>query len=296
MSFEQLLQYLLSGITNGSIYLIVAFGYNIIYNTTGIINFAQGEFLMIGAMCAISFAAIMPLPLAILAAVIVTSVVGALVDFWFIRRMKKPTVLNMIIVTIGLSILLREIALHVWDEKVRSLPYFTGNEVSSVNILGAYISPQVLWVLGVSTLIVIFLNLFFRHTRPGRSMRACAANPLAASLCGINVRNMVTLSFVLSAAIGAVAGCIISPITQTRYDSGTALAIKGFTVAILGGLGNNSGALAAGLFIGVLEALSISILPLAYQDAIAITVLLIILFLKPEGLFGRRELTALKEF
>ncbi|MBN2158133.1 MAG: branched-chain amino acid ABC transporter permease [Spirochaetes bacterium] len=296
MSFEQLLQYLLSGVTNGSIYAIVAIGFNIIYNTTGIINFAQGEFLMLGGMTAISLSPYVPLPLAILIAVIITAMVGAVVDFLIIRRLKKPTVLNMVIVTIGLSIIIREIALHLWDEKVRSLPYFTGNEVTSINILGAYISPQVLWVLGVSAVIVIFLGVFFKFTLTGRSMRACASNITAARLCGINTRNMVTISFMLSAAIGALAGCVISPITQTQYDCGTSLAIKGFAVAILGGLGNSTGAIIGGITIGLLEAFSISVLPLAYKDAIAISILLIILFLRPSGLLGKKEAVELKEF
>jgi branched-chain amino acid transport system permease protein len=296
MSLELFLQYLLSGITSGSIYAIVAIGFNIIYNTTGIINFAQGEFLMLGGMIAVSLSSCMPLPVAILAAVVITSLAGAMIDFVFIRRLKKPSVLNMIIITIGLSIMIREIALHIWDEKVRSLPYFTGSEVTSINILGAYISPQVLWVLGVCGIIVIFLGVFFKFTLTGRSMRACAANITAARLCGINAKNMVTISFLLSAAIGALAGCVISPITQTQYDSGASLAIKGFTVAILGGLGNSTGAVIGGIMIGLLEAFSISILPMAYKDAIAIAILLIILFVRPGGLLGKKEAAELKEF
>ena len=296
MSLDQLLQYIFSGITNGSIYAIVAIGFNIIYNTTGIINFTQGEFVMLGGMTAISFSAFMPVPAAIVLAVLITSLAGALIDFVFIRRLKKPSVLNMIIVTIGLSIVVREVALHVWDEKVRSLPYFTGNEISSINIMGAYISPQVLWVLGVSAVIVVLLGLFFKFSLTGRSMRACSANITAARLCGINTRNMVTISFMLSAAIGAVAGCVISPITQTQYDCGTPLAIKGFTVAILGGLGNSTGAVVGGIVIGLLEAFSISILPLAYKDAIAISILLLILFVRPSGLLGKKEAAQLKEF
>jgi branched-chain amino acid transport system permease protein len=289
MSFELFLQYVLSGITSGSIYAIVAIGFNIIYNTTGIINFAQGEFVMLGAMTAISFTLFMPLVAAILCAVLITSIVGALVEVVFIRWLKNPSVLRMIIITIGLSILLREAALHIWDEKVRSLRYFTGNEISSLSILGAHISPQVLWVLGVCGAVVCLLSVFFQYTLIGRSMRACSANRVAAVLCGINAKNMVTFSFMLSAAIGALAGCVISPLTQTHYESGTPLAIKGFTVAILGGMGNSLAAVVAGLLLGIIEAFSISMLPVAYKDVIAITVLLAILFFKPAGLFGNKE-------
>jgi branched-chain amino acid transport system permease protein len=227
---------------------------------------------------------------------IIVSLVGALVELLCIRWLKNPPVLRMIIITIGVSILLKEAALHIWDEKVRSLSHFTGNECSSIAIFGAHISPQVLWILGVCGAMVALLSLFFRYTLTGRSMRACSANRVAAVLCGISVKNMVTFSFMLSAAIGAIAGCVISPLTQTHYECGTPLAIKGFTVAILGGLGNSTAAVAAGLLLGIIEAFSISILPVAYKDVIAIMILLAILFFKPAGLFGSREAGALKEF
>jgi branched-chain amino acid transport system permease protein len=151
-------------------------------------------------------------------------------------------------------------------------------------------------VLGACTVIVIFLNIFYNYTLTGKSMRACASNRAAASLCGIDIRTMISLSFVLSAAIGALAGCVISPITQTQYDCGTPLAIKGFTAAIVGGLGSSTGAIFAGLLIGVIEAASISVIPLAYKDAITLTLLLAVLVLRPSGLFGSREAGALKEF
>jgi branched-chain amino acid transport system permease protein len=296
MPFSQFLQYFFSGITSGSIYAIVAIGFNIIYSATGIINFAQGEFLVLGAMTAITFNGFMPLWMAIAAAIVVTAVVGALVELIFIRWLDSPSVLRMIIITIGVSILLREAALHIWGDAVRSLPPFTGNEITAIEIFGAFITPQVLWTLGISALIVAGLNGFFSLTMLGKAMRACAANRTAARLCGINTRNMVTFSFMLSAAIGALAGCVISPIAQTQYDSGTPLAIKGFTVAIMGGLGNSMGAVAAGLIIGLLESYSIILIPLAYQDAVSIAILLLILFFRPSGLFGNREAGALKEF
>jgi len=296
MSFGLVLQYVFSGITVGSIYAVVAIGYNIIYNATGIINFSQGEFVMLGGMIAISFSQVMPLFPAIVLSVLITAVVGSGLEFVFIRRLKNPGVLQMIIVTIGLSILIREVALHIWDEQVRALPFFTGNEVSTLRILGARISPQVIWVLGATALIVSGLFLFFRYTLTGKAMRACSANRRAAGLCGINTRIMVNLSFVLSAAIGAVAGAVVSPLTQTHYGMGSELAIKGFTVAILGGLGNSMAAVAAGLLLGLLETFSISIFPMAYKDAIAVLILIIVLVVKPSGLFGSREVAALKEF
>jgi len=293
---EQVVQYIFSGVTVGSIYAIVAIGFNIVYNATGIINFAQGEFVMLGGMIAHSFSRVLPLFSAVLLAVLLTALVGALIEMTFIRWLESPSVLRMVVITIGLSILIREAALHIWDEKVRALEFFTGNEVSSIRVLGAYVSPQVFWVLGVTALIVIGLYLFFKFSVTGQSMRACADNRTAAGLCGINTRNVVTLSFMLAAGIGALGGCVVSPLTQTHYGMGTDLAIKGFTVAILGGLGNSTAAVAAGLLLGILEAFSVSVLPMAYMDVIAIIVLLCVLFLRPGGLFGSTERGALREF
>jgi branched-chain amino acid transport system permease protein len=291
-----LVQYLAAGVTYGAIYAVVAIGFNIIYNTTGIINFAQGEFVMLGGMIAVSLNGRLPLPAAIAAAVAATVAVGAIVEVLFIRWLDRPGVLRMIIITIGLSIVIREAAYHLWGEGVRALPYFTGNEVSAVALGGARVSPQVFWVIGVSAVMVALLSVFFHGTPLGRQMRACALNRDAARLCGINARNMVTLSFMLSAGIGALAGCVISPITYVQYDSGTGLAIKGFTAAILGGLGSSAGAVAGGLVLGMIEAFSILLLPAAYKDAVAIAVLLGVLFIRPSGVLGSAEAARLREF
>jgi branched-chain amino acid transport system permease protein len=291
---ELVLQYLIAGLTYGTIYAVVGVGFNIIYNTTGIINFAQGEFVMLGGMTAVTLHGFVPLPIAIAGAVLAAMAIGALIEVTFIRWLWKPSVLRMIIITIGISILVREGALVLWGESVRSLPYFTGNEVSSFALGGVHVSPQVLWSLATCVAIVAFLKVFFQHTAVGRQMRACAANRDAAALCGVPTKSLVTLSVVLSAGSGALAGCVVSPITYTSYGIGTGLAIKGFTVAILGGLGNSMGAVAAGFVVGVLESFSVSLLPAAYKDAISVTILLAILFVRPSGLFGSSEVARLK--
>ncbi len=281
------LQYLLSGITKGSIYAAVAIGFNLIYSATGVLNFAQGEFVMLGGMVAVSLGLFLPLPVAVTGAVVIVALVGCLLEILFFRRLRHHSILLMIIITMGLSIVIQEAALHIWDEKVRSLPYFTGNEISSLRVLGAAISPQVLWVLGAVGLMVALLHVFLKYTLRGRAMRACSSNPEAAMLAGINIPNMRTLSFGLSAAIGALAGCVISPITQIHYESGAPLAIKGFAAAILGGLGNPMAAVVGGLAVGLLEAFSVRWLPAAYNDVTAFAILLLVLFVRPHGLFGR---------
>jgi branched-subunit amino acid ABC-type transport system permease component len=356
-----LMQLFFSGLTYGSIYAIVAIGFNIIYNSTGIINFAQGEFLMLGAMLAYTLTPFLPLWAAILVAVILTALIGSFIEFVFIRTLSKvglvqlnilafgvvllissllfqhksedsllflivtgvaaavvlsvlnilwrffppfrklftekikPNVLLMIVVTIGLSIIIREIALQVWGEQVKTLPFFTGNETSSISLFGAHFSPQVLWVLGIAGLIVIALSLFFKYTITGQAMRGCADTTEGASLCGINPQLIVNLSFVLSAGIGALAGCAIAPLTQIQYSMGSVLAIKGFTVAIFGGLGSSMGALSAGLILGLLEAYAIVFFPEAYKNIITIGILLLVLFLKPSGLFGAKKSRTVRE-
>ena len=169
MGSSEILQYIFSGITVGSIYAFVAIGYNIIYSATGIINFAQGEFVMLGGMIAYTLSGFMPLLPAILLAVFITSLIGGGIEFLIIRKIKNASVLGMIVVTIGISIILRESALYVWDEQIRALDFFTGSEISSLAVFGARISPQVLWVLGLTLMVTAGLYLFLKFTshRPG---------------------------------------------------------------------------------------------------------------------------------
>jgi branched-chain amino acid transport system permease protein len=289
-------QYLVSGLIYGSIYAAIAIGFNIIYNATGIINFAQGEFAMLGGMIASELVGKVPLALAVAAAVVLTAAVGIAIERAFLRRVAAGGVLTMLITTVGLSIIIREAALLAWGESVRTLPFFSGNEVSSVSFLGANFSPQLFWVVGTIALVAAGLTLFFKLTLVGKAMRGCSANRDGASLCGIDPRKMVTLAFGMSAAIGAVAGCVVAPLTQTHYGIGMGLAIKGFTVAAFGGLGNSVAAVVAGLFMGMLESFSIIVIPEAYKDVVTICVLLGVLFAKPSGLFGSRAAGALKDF
>ncbi|MCK5804189.1 MAG: branched-chain amino acid ABC transporter permease [Lentisphaeria bacterium] len=292
---SQALQYIFAGITVGSIYAIVAIGFNLIYNTTGIINFAQGEFVMLGGMVAVTLTAFLPLPLAVAGAVVIVMLCGGAVELLFFRRLRNPNAMQMIVITIGLSILVREAALHVWDEKVRSLPYFTGDEISSVKIFGAGISPQVFWVLGTVVVAVIVLHCFLHFSIVGKAMRACASNPSASMLAGINISSLRTFTFMVSAGLGALGGCVMSPICATQYDMGTNLAIKGFAAAILGGLGNHMGALAAGLLVGLAEKCSVYYLPAAYQDAVSFAILLLVLVVRPHGLFGSKSAAVLRD-
>lgn len=289
-------QYLFSGLTTGAIYALVAIGYNIIYNVTEVINFAQGEFVMLGGLMAVFFVGTLhfPIPAAFVCAVLTVSCVGLAMDRFVLSRARNKSVLSLIIITIAVSILLKGAAMFEWGKDPYTLPPFTQGE--PITIFGAALQLQALWVLGIVALVVVLLSIFFHRSMYGKAMLACADNPRAARLSGIPVRQMVLLSFLLSAGIGAAAGAVITPISLMEYDRGALLGLKGFGAAALGGLGQFFGALAAGLFLGLAESFCAGYLSSGYKDAVALLLLLMVLFFKPEGLFGSREAAKLKRF
>lgn len=283
----QFMQYLLTGLTVGAIYALVALGFSIIFNASHVINFAQGEFVMIGGMATASLlAAGVPYPLAIVLAVAAAALVGLALEKFAIEPARDASVVTLIIITIGASIFLRGAASLIWDKNLHGLRPFTGDK--PISIAGATILPQSLWVLGVTLAIVLALSWFFGRTLLGKAMLATSHNRLAAQLVGINVRMMLFLSFGLSAALGAIAGILIAPITTTSYDIGVMLGLKGFAAAILGGLGSGIGAVVGGLVLGIAETMSAGYLSSAYKDAIAFVIMLVVLFFMPSGLFGSR--------
>ena len=281
----QSVQYLASGLTVGSIYALVALGFSIVFNASRVINFAQGEFVMIGGMSAVSLlAAGAPMPLALAGAVVVATVVGLAVEKLAIERARRADVVTLIIITIGASILLRGVAQVVWDKSVHRLPPLAGD--TPVTLFGATILPQSLWVMAATVAIMVALTWFFRRTRLGKAMLATSHNRLAAQLVGIDVDRVLFASFGLAAALGAIAGVLIAPIAFTAYDAGVMLGLKGFAAAILGGLGSFPGAIAGGLTLGLLESIGAGYVSSAYKDAIAFVIILGVLFVRPDGLLG----------
>jgi branched-chain amino acid transport system permease protein len=295
-AFSPFAQYLVSGIAFGSIYAMVAIGFNIIYNATGIINFAQGEFVMLGGMLMVFAVDNLHLPLsaAILFAVVVVCAIGVLFERIAIRPIKHPTVLALIIITLAGSFILKGAAMLIWGKDVYSLPQFFGDK--SIWLFGAAIKTQDIMVWGSLGTVSLLLALFFGRSVTGKAMRACSYNRVAASLVGIKSESMVMLAFGLSAAIGALAGAVIVPITAVEYDAGAMLGLKGFCAAVLGGLGNSAAAVVAGLLLGILESLSAGYISSHYKDAIALSALLLVLFVRPRGLFGRADVARFQEF
>ena len=292
----QFLQYFFTGITIGSVYGLVALGFNIIYNATEAINFAQGEFLMLGGLFMASLCTALGIPplLGFFLSVAAVTIVAAFFVRLTIYNLKGASVLTLIIITIAASILIQGIAMLVWGKDPYDLTPFSGR--NPIKIGGAIIQPQYMWVLGLTLLVVVIFNLFFNRTMLGKAMAACADNPEAASLVGINPRIMVMLSFALSAAIGAVAGIVLTPIALMEFDRGPLMAVKGFGAAVLGGLGSFTGAVVAGFLLGIIESLFAGFVHSGYKDAAALMVLLIVLFVRPSGLFGSIEVTKIKKF
>ncbi len=284
---QQILQYLVTGVTVGSIYALIGMGYNIIYNATGIINFAQGEFVMLGALFTLTAHTALHLPLAAAAllGILLTALAGSLLDRLAIRPLKDASPLTLIIITIGASILVRGISMLGWGKDPHPMPAFSGEE--PIRFFGAVIQPQNLWVLGVMIVTVLALRQFFSRTLTGKAMVACAVQPRAARLVGIGTSTMVLLSFAVSGALGAVAGIVIAPISMAQYDMGVMLGLKGFCAAIIGGMGNPMGAVAGGIALGLLESLGAGLISSGYKDAIAFIVLLLMLFLRPQGILGQ---------
>jgi branched-chain amino acid transport system permease protein len=285
----ELLQFVFSGLTVGAIYALVALGFTLIYKASDIINFAQGEFVMLGGMTTVFVAhAGVPLPLAALIAIVATTAIGLALHRFAIEPARGATAVALIMITIGASIFLRGIAQIAFDRRFHSLPPLLGAD--PIQFGGAAILPQSLVVLATAAVIVVVLWLFIERTIFGKAVIATAANRLAARLVGVDTRRIVAFSFAVSAAMGAIAGVLITPITLTSYDAGTLLALKGFAAAMLGGIGSAPGAVVGGLLIGMFEALAAGYLSSNYKDAVAFLIILIVLVAIPQGLFGRAKI------
>ena len=281
----QFLQFLFSGITMGLTYALAALGYSIIYNASGIINFAQGEFIMLGGMATVSLLALgLPLPVAMILAVCIAVLAGLLLQKLAIEKARNASVVSLIIITIGASLVLRGLV-QVWlGKESHAVKAFSGD--APIMLLDATILPQHLWVLGLSAVVMVALSWFFGKTLVGKAMLATSHDRLAANLIGINTRNILLLSFALAAALGSFAGIIAAPITYTSYDIGVMFGLKGFVAAVLGGLGSSLGAVLGGVLLGLAEAMTAGYISSAYKDAMPFILILLVLFFMPRGLCG----------
>ena len=257
--FDLVAQSILSGIDVGAIYGLIGIGFCVVYNASGIVNFAQGAFVMLGGM--LTYAAMykfgLPFPLAAIVAIGLVAMVGVLLERIVVRPLWKrgSTMFVMILATLAAQIVIERITQIIAGDQPRTLPVFTN--LPPLRILGLAVNFQFLWIVGCSTLVIVLLGLFFSSTKTGKAMRACAINRDAAALQGIPVSRMLSLGFALSAGLGAFAGILITPTQFTAFNVGVPFAISGFIAAIVGGFGRPLGAFVGGILLGVAQALAI---------------------------------------
>ncbi len=285
--FQDLLQYTFSGMTSGAIYALIALGFCVVNNTMGIVNFVQVDFVTLGGMLMFSclFGAGLPMVPGLFLAVAGVAVVAMVVERFGLRPARSNNHTVLIFLTVGLSIILRGIIKLIWGKNRMALPPLTPDQ--PINIFGASVLPQALWILLLTLVAITLLTWFFYRTSLGLSMRAVASNPTAAAIVGIPAGRVRLTSYAIAGALGGLAGVLVTPITTLNYDVGVLLGLKGFAAAILGGFGSFPGAIFGGLILGLLESLSAGYISSAYKDVVAFVVLLLVLFVRPKGLLGK---------
>jgi len=279
-------QLLFSGITVGAIYALVALGFVTISRASQIINFAQGEFVMLGGVLTFFFlhGLKLPYPLAALIAILIVILIGFAMHLSVLYPLRKASILILIMATLGVSIFLSSTSGLIFGTLPKTLPPFSGGE--ALQIWKISCPPQSLWVLSFTFILLIFLFLLSHRTLLGKAMEASSTDPLGADLLGISRNLMVFLAFGVSAGVGAFAGILITPVFFTSYSSGALLGLKGFIAAVLGGWGKNTGAILGGFVLGIVESLSLAFIPSGYKDGVAFVILLLILYFRPKGILG----------
>lgn len=284
---QDFIQYLFAGLTNGAIYALIALGFCVVNNTMGIVNFVQVDFVSLGGMLMFSalFALGLPMIPGLLLAIAGVALVAMVIERFGLRPARSDNHLVLIFLTVGLSIILRGVIKLVWGKNRMALPPLTPDK--PVEILGASVLPQALWIFLLTLIAIALLTWFFYRTSLGLSMRAVASNPTAAAVVGIPAGRVRLTSYAVAGALGGLAGVLVTPITTLSYDVGVLLGLKGFAAAIFGGFGSFPGAILGGLGLGLLESLSAGYISSAYKDVVAFLVLLLVLFVRPTGLMGK---------
>ena len=282
-------QLLVTGITMGSVYALIAIGFVTIYRSSRIVNMAQGSFVMFGALFAFSMFQELGLPYWLAAIIGTILVVIVAVMMWQIvlKPVLKISLVTMILCTVALSLLFENLSLVRYGGYTKTLPAFGGDH--TIQVGGVYVNAQSLYIIGITIVVLVVLYFLNNRTTLGKRMTATATNPMAASLSGINVARMITISFIISAAIGAIGGVAISSyVGGISYASGGIYGMMGFIAAVLGGWGSSTGAVVGGLILGIVQALATGIVPAGYKNVVAFIILLIVLYFRPQGLLGRK--------
>jgi branched-chain amino acid transport system permease protein len=280
------LQYIVTGITMGSIYSLIGLGYVTIYRTSHVVNMAQGSFVMLGSFLGYSLLVEIGLPYwaSIIISIIAVMAISVGMYLLVLKRIMKSSLVNMILATVGLGLLFESLILLKWGGYSKATPTFTGDKL--LRIGGIHVAEQSLWVVGLMA--VIFVGLYFlgSRTRVGKQMTATATNPNAARMSGISTQRMIILAFAISSAIGAIGGLAINSVIPLTYASGAIWGLTGFVAAILGGWGSSGGAVIGGLALGIIQSIFAGVLPAGWQDGIAFLILILILYFRPQGILG----------
>lgn len=289
MDFAILFQLLVSSLAMGSIYGAVALGFTMIWNAAAIVNFAQGELVMVGAFLGLLFVVILgwPFPLAILATMVGAALVGLVMDRLVVRPVRKAEFWATVVATLGTSIFLQNLARILWGPEPRSFPSVLGDQPVTVGFIRFI--PQSLWILVIVMSLVLLQDVFFRRTLLGRVLRAVSWDKETASLLGISVNQMIAITFAISSALAAVAGVLLAPVFYVTYDMGLAITIKAFAATIVGGFGSSRGAIVGGLLIGVVESFGALFISSDYRDAIVFAFVILVLAIKPTGVLPTAE-------
>ena len=295
-------QLAIDGIRGGSIYALIALGFVVVHSVTGIINFAQGEFVMLGAMlCVTVYHSELPLlsplspplklALAIFLAVVGTTLIGGIIERIALYPARRAPVVALIIITIGATIAIRALALIAWGTRPYFVPAFTTLEMGDLTLRPwkLIVKAQSFWIWGTVAVVLAALAYFFERTIMGKALRACAVNRKAAQLMGINPSRMSLHAFSLAAALGDIGGMVMAPATRPTYDMGLMLGLKGFVAAIMGGLVSSPGAVVGGLVLGVAENVGAGVTSSGYKDIIVFVILILILLFRPQGFIGGGE-------
>lgn len=282
-----LFQNILNGLTNGSLYALMAVGVTMVYKSLGMLNFSHGDIMMIGTFIALTLIHLgLPVIVAILIAVAATAAIGFLLERLVLRRVEFSSFTNLLIATVGVSYILRNGAMVIFGTNPQVFPSLFPQ--TPIDLGGLKIPPQSIGIIIVSLLLITLLHFFFTKVKVGKCMELASSNAQSAAMMGINVNHMRFLTFGISAGLACIAGALIAPLTYARPDMSAAIGLKAFAAAILGGIGNLWGALLGGLILGTVEALGAGYISSAYRDVFSFLVLFIVLFVKPTGLLNKK--------
>jgi branched-subunit amino acid ABC-type transport system permease component len=285
---DQLVQTLLGGLAIGCIYSLIALGISMIIRATEILHFAQGEIMMIGSMMGLSafWLAEMPFVLVLLFGILGGGIASMLVELAIYRPLaRRVALLNIVIATLGVSIVLQNVARLTWGSEPLRYPALFASK--GIVFAGFVVSPQLVWIVILGAVIMGGLTLFFQFTRLGIAMQAAAQDANAARLMGISVERTTTLTFVVSGMMAGAAGVLLGSLFFASFNMGFTTGIKAFVAATLGGLGSVPGAMVGGLLFGLIETFAGTLISTSYKDAVGMTVLILILLFAPMGLFSR---------